>query len=133
MYRNIIEQADVVIFDLDGTLYEGKGHFKLHTENLKSRVREDLQEAFQEKYDQYENGESPLQIGKIYDGERDLIWSWDPFQETLTEARNWENEIVEVETHLLICKRVTLTLTNGCQLVMVGGHLMPLHVILALL
>ncbi|MFB9974228.1 HAD family hydrolase [Allobacillus sp. SKP2-8] len=97
MYRNIIEQADVVIFDLDGTLYEGKGHFKLHTENLKSRVREDLQEAFQEKYNQYENGESPLQIGKIYDGERDLIWSWDPFQETLTEARNWENEVVEVE------------------------------------
>lgn len=96
MYRNVIDKAEVVIFDLDGTLYEGKGHFKLHTENLKSRVDEDKRDAFQKLYDAYENENSPLQIGKIYDGKRDLIWSWDPFLEELTEARNWDDEIVEV-------------------------------------
>ncbi|WP_027964156.1 HAD family hydrolase [Halalkalibacillus halophilus] len=97
MYQSLLAKKDVLIFDLDGTLYEGTEHFKLHTANLKSYLKEDLQNAFQNIYDQSQAGNHPLQIGKVYDGERDLIWAWDPFTEALTEARNWDNEIINVE------------------------------------
>ncbi|WP_188207289.1 HAD family hydrolase [Alkalibacillus aidingensis] len=96
MYNRLIESHQVAIFDLDGTLYEGTEHFKLHTENLKAHLNEQEQQQFQAIYDQIQKGNHPVQIGKIYDGKRDLIWTWDPFTEELTEARNWDDEVVEV-------------------------------------
>ncbi|WP_175615035.1 HAD family hydrolase [Piscibacillus halophilus] len=96
MYKNFFDQASVLIFDLDGTLYEGTEHFNLHVDNLKSKLNNDQKEEFQAIYDQILSGEHPVQIGKIYDGKRDIVWTWDPFTEELTEARNWDDEIVEV-------------------------------------
>ncbi|RPF50579.1 putative hydrolase of the HAD superfamily [Aquisalibacillus elongatus] len=105
MYKEYLNEADVVIFDLDGTLYEGTEHFKLHVENLKSKLSPEKQAEFQEIYNAIMNGDHPVQIGKIYDGERDIVWSWDPFTEALTEARDWNNEVVNVPnapTHLAV-------------------------------
>ncbi len=97
MYKQTLSDAKIIIFDMDGTLYEGNEHFKLHTNNLLEKLPEDKQKQFQEVYKRVLEGEHPLQIGKIYDGERDLFWSWDPFEEKLIEARNWNDEIVDVE------------------------------------
>ncbi|GAA0450412.1 HAD-IA family hydrolase [Alkalibacillus silvisoli] len=97
MNKQFLEQHDVVIFDLDGTLYEGTEHFKLHTENLKAYLPSEQQKQFEMIYHQILEGNHPVQIGKIYDGQRDLIWTWDPFTEELTEARNWDDEVIQVE------------------------------------
>ncbi|MDQ0351980.1 putative hydrolase of the HAD superfamily [Alkalibacillus filiformis] len=97
MDKRFLEQHDLVIFDLDGTLYEGTEHFKLHTENLKTKLSSDEQKQFDEHYNRILAGNHPVQIGKIYDGKRDIIWTWDPFTEALTEARNWSNEVVQID------------------------------------
>lgn len=96
MYKTLLEQADVAIFDLDGTLYEGTEHFNLHVDNLKQQLDDEKKEQFQDIYNKILRGEHPVQIGKIYDGLRDIVWSWDPFTEELTEARDWNNEVVTV-------------------------------------
>ncbi|WP_194840945.1 HAD family hydrolase [Filobacillus milosensis] len=96
MYKNYLKEAEVIIFDLDGTLYEGTDHFNLHVENLKAKLDPEKAEHFQELYDAILVGDHPVQIGKIYDGVRDLVWSWNPFTEALTEARNWDNETVHI-------------------------------------
>ncbi|WP_054754430.1 HAD family hydrolase [Piscibacillus salipiscarius] len=92
-----MDQADVIIFDLDGTLYEGTEHFNLHVDNLKQHLNDEKKEKFQSIYDQILKGDHPVQIGKIYDGKRDIVWTWDPFTEELTEAHNWEGEVVNVQ------------------------------------
>ncbi|GEL78126.1 HAD family hydrolase [Tenuibacillus multivorans] len=97
MYKDYLEQAKVIIFDLDGTLYEGTDHFKLHVENLKAKLDQEKKQAFQDIYDQILSGNHPVQIGKIYDGLRDIVWGWNPFTEALTEACNWEHERVHVD------------------------------------
>lgn len=97
MYKQIFEQSDLIIFDMDGTLYEGYEHFKLHTNNLLEKLSPENQEKFKEIYNLVLEGKHPLQIGKIYDADRDLFWSWDPFEEKLIEARNWNDEVIEVE------------------------------------
>ncbi|PKR76924.1 HAD family hydrolase [Halalkalibacillus sediminis] len=103
MYKSLINQADLVIFDLDGTLYEGREHFKLHTENIKSRLNPEYQDEYTKLYKAINEGNHALQIGTIYDGARDLIWKWDPFTEELVEAFNWDNERVTIKdapTHI---------------------------------
>ncbi|WP_017186938.1 HAD family hydrolase [Alkalibacillus haloalkaliphilus] len=97
MDKQFLEQHDLVIFDLDGTLYEGTEHFKLHTENLKANLSSDEQQQFDEHYNNILAGNHPVQIGKIYDGIHDLIWTWDPFTEQLTEARDWNNQVVKID------------------------------------
>ncbi|MCP8617904.1 HAD family hydrolase [Salirhabdus salicampi] len=97
MLQQFIAKTDVIIFDLDGTLYEGEKHFSLLAENLKKRLPEQHRKSFDYIYAEVLAGNHPLSIGKIYDAKEDLIWTWDPFTEKLVEARNWDNETVEVE------------------------------------
>ncbi|NIK11605.1 HAD family hydrolase [Alkalibacillus almallahensis] len=96
MNRAFIEQHNLMIFDLDGTLYEGREHFRLHTNNLKAYLNTTEQQQFETIYEQVLNGHHPLQIGKVYDGKRDLIWTWDPFTAELTEAKDWNGNQVTV-------------------------------------
>ncbi|MET3683138.1 putative hydrolase of the HAD superfamily [Alkalibacillus flavidus] len=96
MNREFLEQHNLMIFDLDGTLYEGREHFRLHTNNLKANLDESEQEQFENLYTDVLNGNHPLQIGKVYDGKRDLIWTWDPFTAQLTEAHDWNGEKINV-------------------------------------
>ncbi|WP_194841365.1 HAD family hydrolase [Salinibacillus xinjiangensis] len=97
MLNSFIEKTDVIIFDLDGTLYEGDGHFSLMVENLKKRLPEEHHQDFDQLYKQSLAGEHSLTIGKVYDIQEDVIWTWNPFTTELTVAHNWDNEVVEIE------------------------------------
>jgi FMN phosphatase YigB (HAD superfamily) len=97
MLQSFIDKTDVIIFDLDGTLYEGDQHFALMVANLKKRLPEVHHAEFDKLYNQSLAGEHTLTIGKVYDVQEDVIWTWDPFTTELEEARNWENEVVEVK------------------------------------
>ncbi|GAA0498031.1 hypothetical protein GCM10008986_26350 [Salinibacillus aidingensis] len=96
MLNSFIEKTDVIIFDLDGTLYEGDQHFALMVENLKQRLPEKHHKAFDELYQKSLAGDHALTIGKVYDVQEDVIWTWDPFTTELTNAQNWDNEQVHI-------------------------------------
>lgn len=97
MLKQFIQQAKVIVFDMDGTLYEGTGHFRLLAENIKHHLPEDQQQAYMSCYESFKQGNSPLKIGTVYDAEYDVIFEWDPFAERLSKARNWDNEPVSVQ------------------------------------
>ncbi|MBB6455368.1 putative hydrolase of the HAD superfamily [Salirhabdus euzebyi] len=97
MFKSFIEKTDVIVFDLDGTLYEGDQHFGLMVNNLKQRLPEEHHQAFNELYEKSLAGEHALAIGKVYDIQEDVIWTWDPFTSELKEAHNWNNEVVTIE------------------------------------
>jgi HAD superfamily hydrolase (TIGR01509 family) len=96
MLKSFIDKVDVVIFDLDGTLYEGDQHFALMVENLKTILPKEKHQDFDRLYQLHKEGKHPLAIGKVYDVQEDVIWAWDPFTSELTEARNWDNEVVQI-------------------------------------
>ncbi len=91
--HSFIEDSKVLIFDLDGTLYEDTAHFDLFAEKLQKLVPHDQQENFQQDFQKVKNGTHPLAIGKVYDAQEDLIWTWDPFIETLTMPETWSGEL----------------------------------------
>ncbi len=96
MLHSFIDKAEVVIFDLDGTLYEGDQHFALMVQNIKKRLPEEHHEEFDRLYQQSLAGEHSLTIGKVYDVQEDVIWTWDPFTTELTVAHDWNNEEVTI-------------------------------------
>ena len=97
MLQTFIDKVDVIIFDLDGTLYEGDRHFALMVENIKKRLPKEHHQAYDALYEASISGRHSLGIGKVYDVEKDVIWSWDPFTTELKEARNWDNEVVTIK------------------------------------
>ncbi|SET73295.1 putative hydrolase of the HAD superfamily [Salinibacillus kushneri] len=97
MLNAFIEKTDVIIFDLDGTLYEGDQHFALMVNHLKQRLPEKHHQSFDELYQQSLAGKHALTIGKVYDIQEDVIWTWNPFTTELTNAQNWNNELVHIK------------------------------------
>lgn len=96
MVHSVFSNAKLLIFDLDGTLYEGTNHFDTYAKFISDHLSTKQKEQYDVIFHQVKNGIHPLKIGKVYDGINDLIWTWDPFTEKLVEARNWNNDRVEV-------------------------------------
>lgn len=94
-YPYFIQSCSVLVFDLDGTLYEDTAHFELFAEKLKHLVPNDQREQFQHDFQKVKNGSHPLAIGKVYDAQEDLIWTWDPFTETLSMPETWKGDLHE--------------------------------------
>lgn len=68
-----LTQISLIIYDLDGTLYEDTHHFSYYANELKKRLPADVQESFQADYEAALRDEHPLRIGRTYDLHRDLI------------------------------------------------------------
>jgi FMN phosphatase YigB (HAD superfamily) len=68
-----LSRISMIIYDLDGTLYEDTHHFDFYANELKKRLPEDVQEKFQADYDAARRDEHPIRIGRTYDAIRDLI------------------------------------------------------------
>ncbi len=84
--------AQVFVFDLDGTLYEGTDHFDYYAERLLLDVSSENKAAFRADYEKMKAGEHPVKIGKAYDVERDTILTLDPFTLKVVKAEAWDGE-----------------------------------------
>lgn len=87
-------EIELVIFDLDGTLYEGTDHFDYYAEQLKQHVDPALKDKFSSEYERMKMGDHPVTIGKAYDVKRDLVLTIDPMTIMVSAASDWDGELL---------------------------------------
>jgi FMN phosphatase YigB (HAD superfamily) len=92
--KHLIEKCSVIIFDLDGTLYEGTSHFDYYAEQIKQELAEELREDFDKDYTAIKQGNHALKIGTVYDMEKDTVLTLDPMTLSVMEAHTWEGQLV---------------------------------------
>lgn len=64
----------VIVYDLDGTVYDDTRHFELYAREIQSHLPDAVREAFWADYTAAVEGRhAALRIGTFYDAERDLI------------------------------------------------------------
>ena len=63
----------VIVFDLDGTLYEDTHHFDYYAKKLQSKLPAERQSLFWEDYQSAQEGELAIKIGRVYDAQQGLI------------------------------------------------------------
>lgn len=83
------------IFDLDGTIYEGKDHFDYYAKSLMKDVSVSKRHLFWEDYEKMKAGKHVVSIGKAYDVKNDLAVTIDPMTLTVVEAHYWNGEKVK--------------------------------------
>ncbi|GIO24875.1 HAD family hydrolase [Oceanobacillus sp. J11TS1] len=88
----MLSKYKLVIFDLDGTLYEGTAHFDYYAKLLQEKVAADQQADFYREYEAMKDGEHLVSIGKVYDVQRDLILTINSLTFEVTEAYRWNGE-----------------------------------------
>ncbi|MGB8955149.1 MAG: hypothetical protein WCC10_07240, partial [Tumebacillaceae bacterium] len=59
-----LKRINLIVYDLDGTLYEDTHHFDYYANELKKRLPEDKQAAFQADYEAARRDDHPLRIGR---------------------------------------------------------------------
>lgn len=92
----------LVIFDLDGTLYEGTDHFDFYASHLKNKVDKSDRMEFQLDYEAMKAGNHIVQIGKAYDVLKDTVLTIDPMTLKVVSAHTWDGEAYDqssVEEH----------------------------------
>ncbi|WP_246943789.1 HAD family hydrolase [Bacillus pinisoli] len=100
--KSFLEEAKLVIFDLDGTIYEDTDHFDYYGDLLKAQLTEEDQVHFQRDYEAMKAGHHIVKIGKAYDVERDYVLTLDPMTLEITEVHNWVGEAIsQEEVHTL--------------------------------
>lgn len=90
-----MNQYKLVVFDLDGTLYEGTSHFDYYANHLKQKVDKKDRSEFQLDYEAMKAGNHVVQIGKAYDVENDAVLTIDPMTLRVVEAHTWDGEKFE--------------------------------------
>lgn len=91
----IFNDIKVIIFDLDGTLYEDTHHFGYYSKRLQERLPEENRDLFNQDYHAALAGKHPLQIGRIYDMVHDLILVQK--EGLVTEAYDWSGSSLPEE------------------------------------
>ncbi|WP_413379521.1 HAD family hydrolase [Alkalihalobacillus sp. 1P02AB] len=89
--------SKLVIFDLDGTLYEGTEHFDYYARHLQAKVSLEKREEFYREYEQMKEGKHLVSIGKVYDVRRDLVLTINPIDLLVTAAYRWDGEKITDE------------------------------------
>lgn len=80
--------TDVVVFDLDGTLYADTHHFDYYAERLKEKLSKENQADFQRDYQLARENKHALKVGCVYDDIHDLVlWQLD---NVVREAYEWD-------------------------------------------
>ncbi|WP_257349324.1 HAD family hydrolase [Pseudalkalibacillus decolorationis] len=88
--KHYYPESKLIIFDLDGTLYEDTDHFDYYASLLKEKVAIDLRSRFQADYEAMKCGEHPIGIGKAYDVDRDVVLTLDPLTLQVTHVQEWD-------------------------------------------
>lgn len=69
-----LQAVRVIIYDLDGTIYDDDRHFALYAREIMARLPEEVQPAFWADWEAAVAGEHPaLHVGTFYDVDRDLV------------------------------------------------------------
>jgi FMN phosphatase YigB (HAD superfamily) len=67
-------QIRLIVYDLDGTVYDDNRHFELYAKEIQSHLPESVQDSFEKDYLAVVDGRHPaLRIGTFYDVPRDLV------------------------------------------------------------
>jgi FMN phosphatase YigB (HAD superfamily) len=90
--KHIIDEAKLLIFDLDGTLYEDTDHFDYYCRLLQQRAADDKKQAFWDTYESMKKGNHPVAIGKVYDIKNDASVTVDPMTLQVTKVTSFDGE-----------------------------------------
>ncbi|MFD1356459.1 HAD family hydrolase [Fictibacillus halophilus] len=90
--KHLIDEAKLLIFDLDGTLYEDTDHFDYYCRLMQQRVAEDKRQAFWDTYENMKKGTHPVGIGKVYDIKHDTSVTVDPMTLQVTKVTSFDGE-----------------------------------------
>lgn len=93
--KKVIQNSKVIIFDLDGTLYEGKSHFEYYANLIKLELQVEKQSLFGETYRSMLDGNHPIKFGTVYDAVRDYVITLSPSTLEVQSVCNWEGEIIK--------------------------------------
>lgn len=64
----------IIVYDLDGTVYDDIRHFELYAREIQSHLPESARDPFWHDYQAVVGGRHPaLRVGTFYDAERDLV------------------------------------------------------------
>jgi len=96
--NNPFKEAELVIFDLDGTLYEGKDHFHYYAQRLCGSLPQDAQLPYIKEYESILQGKHILSVGKVYDAARDTVLVVEPFTYKVTAGWHWTSQSIDEET-----------------------------------
>ncbi|MGG1575704.1 HAD family hydrolase [Fictibacillus sp. NRS-1165] len=96
--REMIEKSKLLVFDLDGTLYEDTDHFDYYCSLLQQRADVSIQEEFYNAYEEMKQGSHPVAIGKVYDLKKDAALTVDPLTLQVTAAHLWDGTPMDEET-----------------------------------
>lgn len=101
----------LIIFDLDGTLYEDTHHFNFYAKALQKYVPEANKDNFWRDYLAGCQDQHTLRIGRIYDCEKDLVLVQTHF--IVQEAYSWDGEPLPLdEIHRLYPEPITIDMNR---------------------
>ncbi|EIT85798.1 HAD superfamily hydrolase [Fictibacillus macauensis ZFHKF-1] len=95
--KEMIQESKLLIFDLDGTLYEDTDHFDYYCRQLQERAEASIQDVFYDDYEKMKKGLHPVAVGKAYDLKHDRALTVDPFTLQVTAAHTWEGKAIADE------------------------------------
>ncbi|PSL50622.1 putative hydrolase of the HAD superfamily [Salsuginibacillus halophilus] len=99
------QNIKLVIFDLDGTLYEDTDHFEFYANELSKKLDPANENAFWQDYRAMLRGEHPVAIGRVYDAVRDRILVISPDTNEVTRIFDWSG--TEVDEHSMYQEAIT--------------------------
>ncbi|KQL36455.1 hypothetical protein AN960_17805 [Bacillus sp. FJAT-25509] len=92
--HNLLMNSKVLVFDLDGTLYDGTEHYDYYAKLLANEISPEKRDSFLSDYKKIKDYDHALTIGKIYDSENDLIISLDPITLMPIQVFTWEGQLL---------------------------------------
>jgi FMN phosphatase YigB (HAD superfamily) len=69
----MLNEIEVFVFDLDGTLYEDTHHFDFYADRLCEKLNPANWDNFYKDYQLVKENKHPLKVGTVYDADNDLI------------------------------------------------------------
>jgi HAD superfamily hydrolase (TIGR01509 family) len=123
----IYQQAKLIVFDLDGTLYEDTAHFDYYAQQLKLELKKEVWADYEAEYKNMIDGQHIVSIGKAYDVVRDYVlrvdslsleviqaWTWDGRELSAEERTNYYNSPISFDFDSMIAIGDGWWLPNVC-------------------